>query len=252
MPQLHIIPVQWRIYWQDMSVVIPYALAWCYWMTLSLPPGAPQDCLKIKTSRPVGPRTNLFCYALKPCYLPLYNVGLTAYTIKYAHVLLCFVFVIKFSALNKCLWYFHPYSSVFWFLSYIWTCKNLLCGTYLFKGINNDVFCICCVYGCKNLSYVKYFVCHRKPCRDFYHFSSRYSFFLLQVSVSHPLALLWRHNGHDGVSNHQPHDSLLNRLFRRRSKKTSKLCVTGLCAPLIQIMARRRIGEIPLTEQMVA
>ena len=32
-----------------------------------------------------------------------------------------------------------------------------------------------------------------------------------------------------GVSNHTPHDWLLNRLFRRRSKKTSKLSVTGLC-----------------------
>ena len=42
--------------------------------------------------------------------------------------------------------------------------------------------------------------------------------------------LQWHHNGRDGVSNHQPHDCLLNRLFRRRSKKTSKLCVTGLCA----------------------
>ena len=42
--------------------------------------------------------------------------------------------------------------------------------------------------------------------------------------------LHWRHNDHDGVSNHQPHDYLLNRLFRCRSKKTSKLCVTGLCA----------------------
>ena len=29
---------------------------------------------------------------------------------------------------------------------------------------------------------------------------------------------------------HQPHDCLLNRLFRRRSNKTSKLRVTGLCA----------------------
>ena len=37
------------------------------------------------------------------------------------------------------------------------------------------------------------------------------------------------HNGRDGVSNHQPHHYLLNRLFGRRSKKTSKLCVTGLC-----------------------
>ena len=41
--------------------------------------------------------------------------------------------------------------------------------------------------------------------------------------------LQWRHNGNDGVSNHQPHDCLLNRLIRRRSKKTSKLRVTGLC-----------------------
>ena len=42
--------------------------------------------------------------------------------------------------------------------------------------------------------------------------------------------LRWRQNGRDSVSNHQPHDCLLNRLFRRRSKKTSKLRVTGLCA----------------------
>ena len=41
--------------------------------------------------------------------------------------------------------------------------------------------------------------------------------------------LQWRHNGLDGVSNHQPHHCLLSRLFGRRSKKTSKLRVTGLC-----------------------
>ena len=43
-------------------------------------------------------------------------------------------------------------------------------------------------------------------------------------------SLHWRHNDHDGVSNHHPHGCLLNRLFRRRSKKTSKLRVTGLYA----------------------
>ena len=41
--------------------------------------------------------------------------------------------------------------------------------------------------------------------------------------------LLWHHNGSDGVSNHQPHDCLLKGSFRRRSKKTSKPRVTGLC-----------------------
>ena len=43
------------------------------------------------------------------------------------------------------------------------------------------------------------------------------------------IALRWRHNDHAVVSNHQPRNCLLNRLFRRRSKKTSKLRVTGLC-----------------------
>ena len=45
-----------------------------------------------------------------------------------------------------------------------------------------------------------------------------------------PYTLRWRHNDHAGVSNHQPHGCLLNCLFRRKSKKTSKLRVTGLCA----------------------
>ena len=41
--------------------------------------------------------------------------------------------------------------------------------------------------------------------------------------------LQWRHNGRDSVSNHQPRDCLLSRLFRRKSKKSSKLRVTDLC-----------------------
>ena len=44
------------------------------------------------------------------------------------------------------------------------------------------------------------------------------------------LSLRWCHNEHDGISNHQPRHCLLNRLFGCRSKKTSKLRVTGLCA----------------------
>ena len=42
--------------------------------------------------------------------------------------------------------------------------------------------------------------------------------------------LQWRHNGRDSVSNRQPHDCLLIRLFRRKSNKTSKPRVTVLCA----------------------
>ena len=59
--------------------------------------------------------------------------------------------------------------------------------------------------------------------------SNRFGMYLIFV-MWQPMTLHWRHNGHDGVSNHQLHHYLLNRLFGRRSKKTSKRRVTGLCA----------------------
>ena len=42
-------------------------------------------------------------------------------------------------------------------------------------------------------------------------------------------ALQSRDKDRYGVSSHQPHHCLLNRLLKRRSKKTSKLHITGLC-----------------------
>ena len=57
--------------------------------------------------------------------------------------------------------------------------------------------------------------------------------------------LQWRHNRRNGVSNHKPHDCLLNRLSRRRSRKTSKLRGTCLCARNSPVT-----GELP--EQMAS
>ena len=50
------------------------------------------------------------------------------------------------------------------------------------------------------------------------------------TAVMFYLPLKWRHNERGGVSNHLPYDCLLKPLFGRRSKKTSKLRVTGFCA----------------------
>ena len=50
------------------------------------------------------------------------------------------------------------------------------------------------------------------------------------IFSEHASSLQWRQNGRDSVSDPQPHDCLLTRLFRRRSKKTPKPRVTGLCA----------------------
>ena len=49
------------------------------------------------------------------------------------------------------------------------------------------------------------------------------------VTDTGPFTLQWSSNEWDGISNHQSHDCLLKCLFRRRSEKTSKLWVTGLC-----------------------
>ena len=48
-------------------------------------------------------------------------------------------------------------------------------------------------------------------------------------SHKHDKSLQWRHNERDGVPNLRRLDCILNRLFRRRSKKTSNLRITVLC-----------------------
>ena len=53
-------------------------------------------------------------------------------------------------------------------------------------------------------------------------------FFVYFVLDRYVHALQWHHNGFDCVSNHRRLDCVLNRLFRCRSKKISKLRVTGL------------------------
>ena len=61
----------------------------------------------------------------------------------------------------------------------------------------------------------------------------------------HP-PLQWRNNEHDGVSNRQPHDCLLKRLFRYRWKKTSKLRFIGLCegnSPVIDEFPAQRASN---------
>ena len=69
----------------------------------------------------------------------------------------------------------------------------------------------------------------------------RHSLLVMTCPVVTKPPLQWRHNGHDSISNHQPYDCLLNRLFRRRSKKTSKFRVTGLC-----------VGNLPVTGEFPA
>ena len=55
------------------------------------------------------------------------------------------------------------------------------------------------------------------------------------------ISLQWRHNECNGVSNRRHLDCLFNCLFRRGSKKLSKLRVAGLCE------ANSRVtGEIPV------
>ena len=56
------------------------------------------------------------------------------------------------------------------------------------------------------------------------------------------MPLQWRHNEHDGISDHQPHECLHNRLFRRVSKKTSKPRVIGL-SPVTGEFLEQRVSN---------
>ena len=51
----------------------------------------------------------------------------------------------------------------------------------------------------------------------------------LWYGTFYPSSLQLRHNERVSISNHGRLECLLNHLFRRRSKKISELCVTGLC-----------------------
>ena len=95
---------------------------------------------------------------------------------------------------------------------YYWQTTVVVSQTEIF--LNEDMVCVilcqmtCCI---PNRNAVKYFIT------------------LSCVSKAPLMTLQWRHYERSGVSNHQPRDCLLKRLFRRRSKKTAKLRVTGLC-----------------------
>ena len=111
--------------------------------------------------------------------------------LNHRYALLCYVLVFLIINISKFAWRTYPYSS--------WLLHSHLCNSVKYGlGIAISLY----KYGHLGYRWV--------------HSSS--------------LFLRWRHNGHDSVSNHQPHDCLRNRLFRRRSKKTSKLRVSGHCA----------------------
>ena len=93
-------------------------------------------------------------------------------------------------------------------------------------GALMDFFCLCLYKRLKKESRRGRF---EMQLHSLWHHSGDYFEALMHVFIPQS-TLRWRRNDHAGVSNHQPHGCLLNRLFRRKSKKTSKLRVTGLCA----------------------
>ena len=66
-------------------------------------------------------------------------------------------------------------------------------------------------------------------------------------------SLQWRHNGRDGVSNHQPRDCLLNRRFMRRSKKTLDYIKAPRYWPFVRGIHRAPVNsphKWPVTRKM--
>ena len=109
-------------------------------------------------------------------------------------------------------------------LLHVW--KHLNCTQHLYSSSVNarpiwwPEICLHCfqtiVKLCKCLISKQYFQLVSYDCMPFYR-------------GFNGTPLQWRHNEHDDVSDHRCIYCLLNYLFKRRSKKTSKLRVTGLC-----------------------
>ena len=70
---------------------------------------------------------------------------------------------------------------------------------------------------------------NKMDCFVFDHHQGEYLVLFNAINQIFYFTLQWRHDDRDGVPNHQPYDCLLTRLFRRRSKNTSKSRVTGFC-----------------------
>ena len=87
---------------------------------------------------------------------------------------------------------------------------------------NHKCFIVCvCVWGGK-IFLIKCFTYFHNQTIDKLYFHFNMMTFWVVISLE---SLHWRRDERNGVSNHQPHNCLLN----RRSKETPKLRVTGLC-----------------------
>ena len=99
----------------------------------------------------------------------------------------------------------------------------LLCTTWLPCNVDTYTFprCITCFGGAFLINSYSF---EGPVLADFIHLSPD-----IPISCSVLITLQWRHNEYDGVSNHRLLDRSLNSFFRRRSKKTIKFRVTGVC-----------------------
>ena len=109
--------------------------------------------------------------------------------------------------------------------------QDLIFKVLFSKSNSINTSCMLCVY-------VITAICSCKLSRSHFEIVRKSLINMLQSQIlcrmhsrgSHMTIILqWRHYEQDGVSNHQPQHWLLNRLHRRRSRKTSKLRVTDLC-----------------------
>ena len=108
-------------------------------------------------------------------------------------------------------------------------CYNWLKYQYTFKSVKYPMF-MCWNFGTQHeniLTFSNDYIFLEKDTDSFISHSQSHGCWWCNEPW---ITLQWRHDGRDCVSYHQPHDCLHNRLFRRRSKKKSKLRVTGLCA----------------------
>ena len=117
-----------------------------------------------------------------------------------------------------------------------WSCCFHVAGHFLSLHVNISIILMCVGHmtvespSCHSIFGIIIYPKSYTHCSYFILFCCGWHWSSLPISLGLLQSLQRRHNERDGISNHQPHHCLHNGLFRPRSKKTSKLSVTGLCA----------------------
>ena len=103
-------------------------------------------------------------------------------------------------------------------ISYVIHCTHDSLTPYLLRWHIGFPLCVTS----KSIVWSMFYLCGFSDIRNILFLKDCIVYDETRVYFQGPKTLQWHHNRHDGISNHQPHDCLLNQLFKAQIKENIK------------------------------